>query len=214
VMYQLIPELAWYFDVLDIDGQRSFSYETCYFDDENFSSYFDHHQGKRKRFKVRTRKYTDAGLCFMEVKFKSTRGMTIKKRLPYDINQHKVLDEHALAYIKAAYETLYGNPFNYSFSPTLEMQYHRITLVAKHGPERMTIDYDLSFLGDNGVRSIRDDRFIVEAKSLKGNGIADKLLRKYHQHPTKHCSKYCIGMSFMEQVTKNNRFLPALRKLS
>lgn len=214
VVSQIVRELTNHFDILEINNQRSFVYETCYFDDDRYSCYFDHHQGRRKRFKVRTRSYVDAGLCFVEVKLKSTRGMTIKKRLAYDTYEPKQLDENALAYIRTCYEALYGQGFAYHFYPALEMRYRRITLVAKKGGERMTMDYGLTFGVNESSSSVSNDLFIIEAKSAKGNGIADKVLRQHHQHPTKHCSKYCVGMSFLNLVSKNNRFLPALKKLT
>lgn len=54
------------------------------------------------------------------------------------------------------------------------------------------------------------DMFIIETKSKRGNGIADKILRAMHMHPTKRCSKYCIGMTATGQVARQNRFMPAL----
>ena len=84
VLQGLVPELAKAFDILDIENQRSFTYATRYFDDEGKSAYFEHHQGVRKGFKVRVRRYLDAGLCFLEVKVKGQRGMTEKYRMPYD----------------------------------------------------------------------------------------------------------------------------------
>lgn len=57
-----LAELSQHFDVLEIDGKRAFTYETCYFDDDELHSYYDHHQGRRRRCKVRVRKYTDAQL--------------------------------------------------------------------------------------------------------------------------------------------------------
>ena len=41
------------FDVLEIDGKRTFTYATRYFDDEDQRAYRDHQQGRRKRCKVR-----------------------------------------------------------------------------------------------------------------------------------------------------------------
>jgi len=81
VLRQAMRELARYFDILEINGQRKFAYDTCYFDDADYSSYFDHYKGRRIRCKVRMRKYADANLCFVEVKLKHKRGMTIKERL-------------------------------------------------------------------------------------------------------------------------------------
>ncbi len=77
----------------------------------------------------------------------------------------------------------------------------------------MTIDSGLCFKAGAVTRSVGDDLFIVETKSANGNGLADKILRHWHQHPTKQCSKYCVGMSMTGAVTKYNRFRPALSKL-
>ncbi len=208
-----VPGLAEHFDILEIDGRREFTYETCYFDDARRSSYFDHHQGRRQRMKVRVRKYTDAQLCFVEVKLKDKRGATIKKRLGYDIAKYGTLDRGALAHVQDSYEALYGREFTLDLEPTIEMSYRRITLVARQGGERMTIDCNIVFSGSERTHATGDELFIVETKSANGNGIADKVLRALHQHPTKGCSKYCIGMAALEEVGRHNKFLPALRKL-
>lgn len=213
VLRQAVPDLAAHFDVLEIAGKRGFAYETRYFDDPELHSYFDHHQGRRKRVKVRTRKYVDAGLCFLEVKLKDTRGRTIKKRLPYHAAKYGILDERAWAHIRDSYREHYGREFPHALSPMLDVHYVRTTLVAKAGGERMTIDNRLCFLAADAVRPLDADVFIIEAKSANGNGIADRILRRLHQHPTKHCSKYCTGTAFMAARTKHNNFRAALRKL-
>lgn len=213
VLRSAAAELAKHFDILEIDGRRTFTYETCYFDDTDRQSYFNHHQGRRRRAKVRIRKYLEAGLCFVEVKLKDKRGATIKKRLPYDLVKFGVLDETALAYVHGAYFDQYREDFPYDLSRVIDMRYVRMTLVAKEGGERMTIDGQLRFFAPGSSHSISDDRFILETKSANGNGIADRILRTLHQHPTKHCSKYCTGMAILNHGTKHNKFLPALRKL-
>ena len=208
-----VPDLAPHFDILEIGGRRGFAYETRYFDDPELHSYFDHHQGRRKRVKVRTRKYVDAGLCFLEVKLKDRRGRTVKKRLPYHAAKYGILDERAWTHIRDSYRELYGREFPHALAPMLDVHYVRTTLVAKAGGERMTIDNRLSFLTADAVLPVDGDVFIVEAKSANGNGIADQILRRLHQHPTKHCSKYCTGTALMAARTKHNNFRPALRKL-
>ena len=213
VLGHATAELARHFDLLEIEGRRKFTYETCYFDDANRQSYFNHHQGRRRRAKVRIRKYLEAGLCFVEVKLKDKRGATIKKRLPYDLGKFGVLDETALDYVHGAYFDQYREEFPYELSRVIDMRYVRMTLVAKKGGERMTIDGQLRFFAPGSSHAVRDDRFILETKSANGNGIADRILRTLHQHPTKHCSKYCTGIAILNQWTKHNKFLPALRKL-
>ena len=208
-----VPELTRIFDVLEIDGRRSFTYETCYFDAVDLRSYHDHHQGRRRRAKVRTRLYKEAGLCFVEVKLKDKRGITVKKRMPYDPAMSGRLDEAALAHVRSSYHDLYGLDFPYELRPSLDMRYRRLTLVARQGGERMTIDNGLRFLAGDASRAVGDDLFILETKSSNGNGIADAVLRGLHQHPTKHCSKYCVGIALTRSGTKHNNFRQALRKL-
>lgn len=214
-----VVELAARFDVLEIDGQRSFTYETCYFDDPERRSFHDHHQGRRQRMKVRVRRYVEAALCFVEVKLKDKRGITVKKRMPYDPARYGTLDEVAQRHVRDSYEALYGRPFERPLEPVLHMRYRRITLVAREGGERMTIDTGIHFFGHEGpeatssCRRTADEVFIVETKSARGHGIADAILRRQHLHPTNACSKYCVGMSALGAVQRFNRFRPALRRL-
>ena len=66
---RLLPALASFghaFDVLEIGGKRAFTYDTRYFDCADLRGYYDHHQGRRKRCKVRIRDYVDAGFSYLE----------------------------------------------------------------------------------------------------------------------------------------------------
>jgi hypothetical protein len=213
VLSQAVPELAEHFDMLDIDGERDFTYDTCYFDDAANRCYFDHHQARKKRIKVRMRKYLDADLCFVEVKLKDRRGTTVKKRLRCDPSGFGALDEKALEFIRQVYFNLYGRHFNQQIERSLDMRYRRLTLVAKDGGERMTLDNELQFFKDGNGHTIDHALFVIEAKSAKGNGIADRILRRLHQHPTKHVSKYCTGLATMGENIKHNNFRRALKRL-
>lgn len=200
------------FDVLEIDGKRAFTYATRYFDCQDQRAYYDHHQGRRKRCKVRVRHYVDAGFCFLEVKLKDKRDVTVKKRLKVD-GFHQELDGRCMDFIDACHAELYGEPLGRHLSPVIAMRYERITLVAKEGGERLTVDTGLTFSAGGVTRIAPPDTFILETKSARGNGIADKVLRAEHLHPTSRCSKYCVGMAALGQVGRHNRFLPALRRL-
>jgi VTC domain len=213
VLRLAVPELAKHFDILEIDGLRNFTYDTCYFDDADSRCYFDHHQARKKRVKVRMRKYLEAGLCFVEVKLKDRRGMTIKKRLRCAVDKYGTLDEAALNFVNDVYQGLYKRVFPHDISRNLDMRYQRLTLVAKDGGERMTLDNSVRFIMDGEERGVDEELFIIEAKSAKGNGIADRILRRLHQHPTKHVSKYCTGLATMREGTKRNNFRRALKSL-
>lgn len=213
VLRKIFAKLTVYFVILEINGKRIFTYETCYFDDIERTNYFDHHRHRRQRCKVRIRRYTDNNSCFVEVKLKDKRDITVKKRLAYPPNKYGELDESAWSHIKSCYRELYGHTFDRALKPVINMRYQRMTLVAKQGNERMTVDFALVFNGTSNMRAVDENLFIIETKSSNGNGIADKILREFHQHHTQRCSKYCLGMAALREVTKHNNFLVALRKL-
>ena len=216
VLKEALPKLIKLFEVLEIEGNRHFGYKTVYFDSKDFDSYYDHHQGRRQRCKIRVRKYLDTQACFLEVKLKDKRGATIKKRMAYNPENMKVLNAKAYTFIQHAYSERYGREFSLPLNPVLEIHYQRITLVAKEGGERMTIDSHLRFNSNQQLHYylVDDALFIIETKSDKGNGIADKVLRQLHQHPIQRCSKYCVGMATLQEVKKHNKFMPALKKLN
>ena len=161
---RILPALLEEFDILEIDDRRAFTYDTRYFDDPDCSAYYEHHQGLRKGFKVRVRRYSDAGLCFLEVKVKGKRGMTVKNRQSYDPADLGELTPEAFDYAKGVYTGHYDKAFDYDLRPALDIEYQRITLVAKEGGERMTIDGKLSFRNEKKRLEAPNDVFIVETK--------------------------------------------------
>lgn len=208
----LLAELCDSFDVLDIDGKRLFSYSTRYFDDTDLRGYYDHHQRRRKRCKVRVREYCDAGIVFLEVKTNEKRSLTQKRRMNLK-DMCSALDERCRAFVNRCFKESYDESFKKSLCPVITIDYQRITLVAKQGGERLTIDTNLVFRGNDNCCEVPSDTYIIETKSDRGNGIADKLLRAQHVQPTRRVSKYCMGMVLTRQALKFNGFLPALRKL-
>jgi len=67
--------------ILEIDGDRVFRYETLDFDTPQRQCYLQHHNGKLNRQKYRIRKYRDSGRCFLEIKARSSKGRTDKRRM-------------------------------------------------------------------------------------------------------------------------------------
>ena len=77
---------------LDIDRRRIFSYESVYFDTDSFTLYRHHVQGRRKRYKTRTRSYCDTVDTMFEVKLKGRRDQSVKERLRYDFHASRRAD--------------------------------------------------------------------------------------------------------------------------
>jgi len=213
LLRKAVGQLAEHFDILEIDGKRVFTYETCYFDDAERSNYFDQLHGRRQRCKVRTRRYADSGLCYVEFKLKDEDkgGVTIKERLAYPLHKYGTLDESAWSHIRAAYRKLCASDFDRSLEPVVEIRYQRMTLVARQGGERMTIDQALVFEGLSGARTTGEQLFIVECKSANADGIADQILRGLGQEPIDSCSKYCIALAALGEVQEYDKFLPVLQ---
>jgi Domain of unknown function (DUF4956)/VTC domain len=80
---ELAARLPDTYAVLEIDQLRGFAYESVHFDTPDLLTYRQHLQGRRRRYKVRTRAYLDSGDCMFEVKLKGRRAQTIKARLSY-----------------------------------------------------------------------------------------------------------------------------------
>ena len=205
------------FEILEMNGIRGFSYQSCYFDDQDFRCYIDHLNGRRRRFKVRTREYVDSNLIFFEVKLKGIRGKTDKHRVrSAHFSPHSIGTEE-LAFLKASYKSNYKTIFTYDLKPTLIVSYNRCTLVARKGGERVTIDFALGFSpfnqSDKEIR-IGDNFIIVETKSGDGRGLADNLMKSIGIRQASNCSKYCLGVNLTGLVTRNNKFLPMIRLIS
>ena len=209
----LLNKIRDQYAVLDIDGRNEFQYASCYYDD-NFSCYFEHHQARRQRVKIRTREYVNSGLIFFEVKLKGLRGRTHKHRTDCDtLVMPQIQGEH-LAMLSELYTKNYKKIMSFDLRPSLIVDYSRCTLVALKGGERVTIDFDLRFEspdgGDNAVQ-IGHDFIIVETKSADGRGITDSVLKKLGVRKASKCSKYCIGVNLTGEVTKNNNFLHTIK---
>ena len=204
------------FAILEIDGIREFSYSSCYYDDHH-RCYLDHHQGKRRRFKVRTREYVDSGAIYFEVKLKGLRGQTDKHRISCSSFSAPEVTGEALDLLSGVYEKNYKNRYAYDLRPELIVDYRRCTLVARRGGERVTIDFALSFSPaqkEGRKVQVGDNFIIVETKSGDGKGLADIIMKNLGIRQASKCSKYCLGVNLTGAVQQSNYFLPMIRRIS
>lgn len=192
---------------LEIDGERMFGYESVYFDTPDLALYRGHRQGRRRRFKVRTRTYVDSGECMVEVKVKGKRGQTVKARMPYDAAHRQRLDAAARAFVADVLQEAYGVTVP-RLEPSVTTRYSRSTFVDLADATRLTCDVDLACSNAGGQR-YGPDRILVESKSA-GSAAADRELAALGIRPIS-MSKYCIGVALLHPHESANRWNRILR---
>ncbi len=193
--------------VFEIEGTRTPSYESQYFDDAGYSLYHDHHKGKMSRFKVRVRKYVESNIHFLEVKHKF-KGRTNKQRIKAD-KFEDFLSKNQLEFIDGAMKE------HLDLEPCLWNSFQRITLVGKELNERLTFDFNISFQWKDQVEKF-DNLIIAELKQERTdrNSPFFKVMKEMGIRPYR-LSKYCIGSIELhgKENLKYNRFKKKLLKL-
>lgn len=185
---RLLAILAPTHTVLEIGGRRAFAYDTTYFDTADLACFRAHAQGRRRRFKCRTRLYADTELCALEVKLRGHRDQTVKLRRPLPASRHGHLGADGAAFVRECVGTVPP------LAPALRGRHTRVTLVGDG--ERCTLDFDLRYVGGG---ELPGDLVIVEAKSERGRSAAERALRALGSHPSP-CSKYCLGVALQRRA--------------
>ena len=209
---QLVAQLRPSFDALDIDGQRTFTYDSVYLDTPDLALYREHAQGRRLRWKVRTRRYGDGPLCFQEVKLKAARGATIKLRRRCAVTEHGWAGPDLLAFVDGALPEHYGERLRHRLVPSLSSDYARSTLVASGGGERLTFDRALRVIDSRGRRAggLRKDLVLLEVKTGAGRSEVHRLLAARGVRPLS-VSKYGVGVALTYDHVGHNRLRPVLK---
>lgn len=194
--------------VLDVDGQRRFAYESVYFDTPDLASFLGAARGRRRRFKVRTRTYVDAGRCLLEVKVRNGRDQTVKHRIEHPVDRRTELTDVGRAFV-AEHVTLPRS--GRELAPILTTRYHRSTLVGDG--VRATIDADLRCTRADGTELVVPDVVIVETKSSGPAGQVDRALWSLGIRPMS-CSKYALGMVALDPTLPANRWRRLVERLT
>lgn len=189
------------------DGTYVASYVTQYWDTPDHFYYYQHHNGRSPRQKVRVRTYVGSDITFLEVKTKNNHGRTKKKRI--QVPSQEDLESGSGFLAERAKRTLDD------IIPTVRNHFHRITLVNKQKTERLTIDFDVQFLNkETGQQTGTGNLVIIELKR-DGNVPSPVLniLRQLRVKPSGF-SKYCIGSVLTNPDLKINLFKPKLTRIA
>jgi hypothetical protein len=204
-LYAALAALRTDYRVLEISGVRLHPYRTLYFDTAAFAMYLRHHAGRQLRYKVRSRQYVESHRSFLEVKVKTNKDRTSKRRIETGGLVTRFTPE-ASSFVGALV------PLDaQSLEPKLWNSFVRVTLVNKYEPERLTLDLDLRF--DDGRESISlPGVAIAEVKQEGINRHSDfiRQMRTMAIHSTGF-SKYCIGTALLYPEIKHNNFKDKLR---
>lgn len=197
--------------VLEIDGERRFGYRSLYFDTPGLHGYLGAARQRRRRFKLRIRTYLDSGERFVEVKTRGPRGITVKDRMPYDGDPHRLSPE-ARAYADDVLASAGIDIRHLRLEPTLTTAYRRTTLLLPATDSRLTVDTALTWSLPDGVTELRTpDRAIVETKADRAGSGADRLLWSLRHRPVP-VSKYGTGLAALRPELPAHRWLPVLRR--
>jgi hypothetical protein len=205
MLNDILDEVRSFYRILEIDGIRVHEYQSYYYDTYDLQNYFQHHNKKLGRLKVRKRSYIDSGITFLEAKYKTQKGQTSKKRLKI-----KALDEE-INQNESAFLQKHMDDENLTL--TLKNYFKRFTLVHNSRKERITVDLFLSVMKEEAqidfenlvileIKQEKENRNSELFKSLKEKGIRSSGM-----------SKYCICLSFLDPDLKSNNFKPNLIKI-
>ena len=199
VLPELFQNLSPFYNVLEIDNKRIHEYKSLYFDTKKRKFYYDHHNQRVNRFKVRFREYVDSGLTFLEVKRKNNKGKTIKKRL-------KVKD--IVTSIKSEQQEYINKIIGQKLDvfPVQWINFSRITLVHKVLKERLTLDLNLNFYDEKSSGDL-SKIIIAEVKQERMSRSSDfiRIAKDMRIYPMR-ISKYCFSAIELDSSLKNNRF--------
>jgi hypothetical protein len=196
-LVDVVARAAGDYEVLEIDGRRTFTYESVYFDTPDLRSFADHVEDVRPRYKSRSRVYRESGDCFFEVKVKDEADTTHKRQSPYDPADHGRVTSEAWRFLDETLDELAGQRAPQDLAATLATSYRRVTLAAREGGERATIDLDVAMesMADRGV-ALREDMALIETKTDGESGVVDELLASIGCEPTS-ISKYRLGVGLL-----------------
>lgn len=210
---QLAEALGDEHDVLEIDGERVFEYESTYFDTPSLQCFRDHVEDRRPRYKVRTRCYVTTGDCFFEVKVKRSDDDTSKRSVEHDPERRGSIPAEARELVA---ETLskcgLGEPDG-ELSATLVTRFDRVTVAARESPERTTFDFGIELVAPDGDTAVLDrDYVILETKTEDGDGAWDRALRGAGYEPIS-LSKYRVGIALLRARDQDGAYASEEKRL-
>ncbi len=195
----LLLQLESSYQVLVIENSGIQPYRNLYFDDENLSFYFHHHDKKGNRCKVRLREYSSTGTIFFEIKQKINKNRTVKQRV-----QHTSFNEALSPEAKDLVQQFVPSHSS-SLRTTLSCDFNRITLLSPNQDERITIDFNITVRHAENAKEY-DGLALIEVKHASHGPSSFDAIAKQNTIRKISISKYIMGMANLHPQLKQNNF--------
>ncbi len=198
MLQNTLAALSTEYRILVVNGTPFNHYRSLYFDTPDFALFNMHVNGQAERYKVRSREYLDSHLNYLEVKHKTRKDRTIKKRL---------LTQQPLLYVTTEAGEWLEEVMpceNEKLEPKIWNTFTRITLVNVERCERVTIDMDIVFYNADHI-SLLQGIAVAEVKQDGHDHFSPfkRQMRDVHI-PDTGFSKYCMGTSLLFDKVKKN----------
>jgi hypothetical protein len=197
-----LTELPEGFRLLWIGGRLTTSYRSTYFDTADLLTCRAHVQGRRRRWKARSRLYVEDGLCRLELKVRDGSGLTRKVLQPTSKDAYGRMTPVAAEFFRTQL-LAHGLPAVPVLAPAVEVAYQRATLADPDTGSRVTIDVGVRATRGNQAVEIDPGHLIVETKGGFAPGAADRLLQRLGARPVSF-SKYAASASVMDRRIPDN----------
>jgi VTC domain-containing protein len=212
-LVSLVEDVGDGHEVLEIDGERLFDYESTYFDTPSLECFHDHVRDRRPRYKARTRCYVTTGDCFFEVKVKQEDGETAKRNVEYDPDERGRIEPVARDLLDDVLPACGLGERARDLEPSLITRFRRATVVARDGPERTTFDFSVSLGVPHGdVVGLGGQFAIAETKTPDGSGAWDLAFADAGFEPVSF-SKYRAGTGLLRAPGEDDDYTRDIKKL-
>lgn len=205
----LLEKLQVTHKILEIKGHRSFHYNNLYLDTKDLTCFKEHHRGRMHRYKIRMRQYVETADVFFEIKRKTNKDRTVKRR--FNLN---TVEGPPLNRVKSF--LLEHSPFNFeNLIERVHINFERITMVSFEQQHRLTIDRNLSYYFPGEEPEHLENLCIIEVKQGRASGRMPLwyTLKESGAKPIS-MSKYCLANMLLDPSIKANRFKPKLTSIN
>jgi hypothetical protein len=203
---QLSDALRGDYEILEIDGERVFDYESTYFDTPALDCFHDHIGNRRPRYKLRTRFYVTTRSCIFEVKVKRDDGETVKRHIDYESDDRREIKASARELFSETLEECSVKRPQDDPRSSLLTRFRRVTVAAIDQPERITVDFGVELRAPGGDTAAIDESLaIIETKTQDGSGPVDRMLGDEGLDPLS-LSKYRLGIGLLVAPEKDREY--------